>query len=452
MIILFLITFFLVINVNALDVSIDSISIKDKSDKTLVGNIDMNNLTITPNIEFSEVGESVTYEIKLKNNSKNKYWIKEIKDNNTSGFVKTSYKTGNSINDPIYVTFRYDKKTNNLAVSDINIMIETAKITSLATLTNPKTGQIISIIFLVIALLLLGLYTIIGMKKKQKSILVLIVALVLTAFISTKAKDGVTITIKGNNISIKKLEFVAVNKIDENNISIGDEYCFGEECFYVAIDDPEYITLLTKNILYAGALLFDDGFTQEIIPSDSEDYCLQKKSTNEYKDGDGFSVGTIAFATDNYWMDKNTGRLKNKYGYEEPLFPWEDTEIYDPDYQGEPMLNDDVGYPGVSNDNYSIAFYVEQYVQNLREMGIENIEGGLLSYQDVYRLGCSESGCTNAPAWLYSSAYWLSSASGRTGVWGVASFGKVAAADCDRNVGFGIRPTITIPVEYLNNN
>ncbi len=73
MIILFLITFFLVINVNALDVSIDSISIKDKSDKTLVGNIDMNNLTITPNIEFSEVGESVTYEIKLKNNSKNKY-------------------------------------------------------------------------------------------------------------------------------------------------------------------------------------------------------------------------------------------------------------------------------------------------------------------------------------------------------------------------------------------
>lgn len=39
-IILFLITFFLVINANALDVSIDSISIKDKSDKTLVGNVE----------------------------------------------------------------------------------------------------------------------------------------------------------------------------------------------------------------------------------------------------------------------------------------------------------------------------------------------------------------------------------------------------------------------------
>lgn len=445
-------TFIVVINVNALDINIDEVNIKEKSDKTIVDNTDITNLTITPDIEFSEVGESVTYEIKLKNNTNNKYRIKEIKDNNTNEYIKTSYKVGNSISDPIYITFKYDKKTSNLDFNDTKISIVTTKITDLTKITNPKGGQLLSIIFLLTALLLSLLYAVISMKKKQKNILGIVIALLLVTLINTKAAEGINITIKGDNIKVKKLEFVPTNVQNENTISIGDEYCFGEECFYVVDDsDPEIVTLLTKNILYAGTKFNWADSSQELIPSDSEDYCLQKKSTNEYKDNDEYTVGSMAFAAGNYWMDNNTGRLKSKYGPEEPLFPWEDTEVYDLEYQGEPILAES-GYPGVTGtSNYSIAFYVEQYINKLHELGIENITGRLLSYKEVYRLGCNERGCNNAPSWLYSSAYWLSTASGRVGIWGEAGQNGVVSADADRNVGFGIRPVIEIPMEYLKN-
>ena len=109
MLIMFL---FCIDNVYALDISVDSVKSFDKSNTISVSNVTSNDLTIKPSITFNSVNDYVTYKISFKGNDLKKYKVGAISDNNDDTYIKTIYKYGDDLTEPVYVTFLYNKLAN----------------------------------------------------------------------------------------------------------------------------------------------------------------------------------------------------------------------------------------------------------------------------------------------------------------------------------------------------
>ena len=120
------------LNVNALDISIDSVKVKEKSNHLEVGDVQVEGFTISPEIDFKNIGDSVTYEIKIKNKTKNNYIIKNIVDDNFNKGLVTSYQYSKDLSKPVLLTIQYVEKGQSLDKVNINIEIEEV--------SNPKTG------------------------------------------------------------------------------------------------------------------------------------------------------------------------------------------------------------------------------------------------------------------------------------------------------------------------
>ena len=125
---------------------------------------------------------------------------------------------------------------------------------------------------------------------------------------------------------------------------------------------------------------------------------------------------------------------------------------------------------GVLRDNgYTIAYYVERYINTLKSMGAPpTVTGRLLSHEEAVSLGCDgtfswdnniycssvdeENNPTsgNAPDWVYSSSYWLGSASYYTNTWRIATTGKISYDISFLEGDTGVRPVIVIPTSTLN--
>ena len=100
-------------NVYALDISIDNTSIFDKSNTITVTSVSSSNLTIIPNITFNNINDYIILKVKFKGKSLSNYNIKNISDNNNSEYIKTSYKYKDTLNNPIYITMKYDNAANS---------------------------------------------------------------------------------------------------------------------------------------------------------------------------------------------------------------------------------------------------------------------------------------------------------------------------------------------------
>ena len=215
-------------NVYALDISIDNTSIFDKSNTITVTSVSSSNLTIIPNITFNNINDYIILKVKFKGKSLSNYNIKNISDNNNSEYIKTSYKYKDTLDDPIYITMKYDNGANSdSSLNNINIIMDledengndnqvvinnqstsnTSNDSTSTTVTkNPQTGLfsyiIVPIILVLISLILIRYYT----KYKEDNTLMILILFLLVVPLSVMAYESykLGIIIKTDNVIIKK--------------------------------------------------------------------------------------------------------------------------------------------------------------------------------------------------------------------------------------------------------
>lgn len=454
-ILVFLITIFTfsLINVDALDISIDSVKVKDKSNDLEVGEVKVEGLTISPSINFKEVGKSVTYEIKLKKDNKNNYIIKNIVDDNFNKGIVTSYQYSKDLSKPILLTIMYEEKGQSLDKVNINIEIEEV--------SNPKTG--IALFFIITSIILVWTYAIIDSKKqKQVNIKVFLLGLLLLPLTSVLAAEKITLVLNGEKITSPKGMEVVYRKT-EDAISVGDEYKIDTEHFFVVSSNSDETVLLAKYNLYVGSIYTVDNSTSKYtydgeITTEENGYGMQNESAKGTIMDDSRWIGIVPFSGKLYWWDEVNNNYYEKYGFYDDTNIWSNN-IYDSAYQEEmPELSFNessrIGYIDSDNfNNYSISKYVEEYITKLKEIGApKNIEGRLLTYNEATTFGCDSSSqrCETASTWVYETTYWLGSAYDVGGVWGVVSGGGFGHATFYYDFYFGVRPVIVVPTSKLS--
>ena len=145
---------------------ITSVEISAKSSTVDVHNFSFEKLKINNDITFHQVGDSITYKIKVKNNDDRSYTIKSVKDDNTNRYISyiydgcegtklnskeettievtEKYITESSISDrnqnfSVNITFSLEDENGN--VIDTSIPINTS--------SNPKTGDNVGVYILI---------------------------------------------------------------------------------------------------------------------------------------------------------------------------------------------------------------------------------------------------------------------------------------------------------------
>ena len=491
--VLLMIVAFLIITckVYALDIDIESVSIRDKSDTIEVSNPVLEDSTINSNIVFNEVGDYVTYEIKLKNNSNEELNIEDIKDNNENEFVVTRYgKDGLNL----LVTLEYQKElTGTLELSDIEI--EVTLDNGEEVIINPKTfDNNMNLYMFLILFSLIAVAIIIKLKEKSIGALIVIIMIV-PVMLMASSSFKINITFKSENIVIANNDVVPdepepepsypiefVSRQDENSISVGDEISIAGEHFYVVSSTSEKTVMLSKYNLYVGDVFDYDSNSQpaytlnRTLSSSDEGYGLQNElaiaqfwinGNNSYQ-----YVGTVQFAATNYWDQSVIVYDGANRNYTGPAGLLEEYSVGDASYNGNPYpyvyrSNMNTAAPEnvynannhacAQNNGYTIAYFVENYVNKLKELGSPNtISGRLLSYEEATSLGCVESqySCKNtstpAPAWVYNTGYWLGSVKSNANIWEIESNGSFGNIDLSYDAIRGVRPVIEIETSYLN--
>ena len=185
--------------------------------------------------------------------------------------------------------------------------------------------------------------------------------------------------------------------------------------------------LLAKYNLYVGRI-YDGSTYTEILPS-ATGYGLQSADAKGYTDTYP-SVGVVPFlgssTSNGYWYDSANSTIYSKYGTS-----YNASNIYDTDYITAP--NYSVAFSNnAGNANYSIAYYIEEYVDRL---GIEGT-GRLLTYTEAWAM--TQAQRTNG------ACYWLGSAYSVNRVWDVYSGGDVSFNNFAYDDSDGVRPVIVV--------
>ena len=187
--------------------------------------------------------------------------------------------------------------------------------------------------------------------------------------------------------------------------------------------------LLAKYNLYVGQTCTSSSSCTPISTSASG-YGLQSIDAKGYVDSSSPRVGVVPFSgssTNNgYWYDTTTSTIKTQYGTS-----YNASNIYDTTYNTAPnysvAFNNNAG-----NANYSIAYYVEEYVDRL---GIEGT-GRLLTYTEANAM--TQVQRTNG------AQYWLGSGYSNIDVWNVnTSIGLYYGTFYYTNYR-GVRPVIVV--------
>ena len=189
--------------------------------------------------------------------------------------------------------------------------------------------------------------------------------------------------------------------------------------------------LLAKYNLYVGQTCTSSSSCTPISTSASG-YGLQSVDAKGYLGNwDNPAVGVVPFlgssTTNGYWYDSANSTIYSTYG----TYTNNANNIYDTNYITAP--NYVVAFSSnVGNANYSIAYYVEEYVDRL---GIEG-EGRLLTYTEAYAMTTAQR--TNG------AYYWLGSAYNNRYVWSVYSDGTLSYRYFYYVHSCGVRPVIVV--------
>ena len=210
----------------------------------------------------------------------------------------------------------------------------------------------------------------------------------------------------------------------KDNLQVGDEICVvGDttECFnFIRYDgeNNENIVLLSKWNLKVGNMYSNSTKIGEYTSNDVG-YGLQSDETLQYRGG-------VPFSNVRYWY---SGGLKSDYGSSYPA------DVYDNNYI------DSTG------NNYSIAYYVENYKDILETYGLIIQEARLLKFSEAVdpSIGCTASGyrCPS-DSFITNTTYWLGTLNDDECPWIVNSGGTFAYEFYDFSNAFGVRPVIVI--------
>ena len=260
--------------------------------------------------------------------------------------------------------------------------------------------------------------------------------------------------------------FTFVTRQNANQITAGDEVAFASEHFYVLSSNSTNTELIAKYNLLVGDVYSYSGSgwsKTSTLTSGNLGYGLQSSIAKGYYGGYD-RTGVVAFSGVGYWdncMCESNGAgstvcpghcgLKSKYansanlaGATEYVSPY--PYIYDssmssiaPSMEVYISGSDTWGY--AQNNGYTVAYYVNNYINKLKTMGApSNITGRLLYLSEATNLSSTILG---------STSYWL----GTSTAWGDAY--SVYAGNISNAYAFwhtstyGVRPVVTVGTSNL---
>ena len=189
--------------------------------------------------------------------------------------------------------------------------------------------------------------------------------------------------------------------------------------------------LLAKYNLYVGRNCTSSSASScTPISTSASEYGLQSADAKGYVDSSTPRVAVVPFSgsstANGYWYDSANSTIYSKYGTS-----YDASNIYDTTYNTAP--NYSVAFSNnAGNANYSIAYYVEEYVDRL---GIEG-EGRLLTYTEANAM--TQAQRTNG------AYYWLGSANGSNYMRFVRTSGTLGYDNFINTNNYGVRPVIVI--------
>ncbi len=211
----------------------------------------------------------------------------------------------------------------------------------------------------------------------------------------------------GGNPVIPAITFV--NRRNANQITVGDEVAIDTEHFYVVSSDANETVLLAKYNLLVGDVFDVDlnNYTlNKTLTSSDTGYGLQNSTARGLVNEANQYIGTVAFSGTNYWDNLVcqstgtsygcTGENGLSSGYSGNYHPIGNPlpEIYRSNMSstapslvyGTSGTNGGSGY--AQNNGYTIAYYVEAYVNQLKtnQNVPSSIEGRLLTYEEAIEL------------------------------------------------------------------
>ncbi len=265
--------------------------------------------------------------------------------------------------------------------------------------------------------------------------------------------EPATISLKTDQGTIGTLDRGDVITMSATRVVQGQEVTISGEDFYVVSTNATETVLLAKYNLYVGDILDYNGSAYSLnktLTSSDTGYGLQNITAKGYISGSNVQyIGVVPFSGTNYWDDSvcqytgtswgctGTSDLKSEYAtggasYSGTPYPI----VYRSSMSNiAPSSNYDNGYGLAQNNGYTIAYYVEEYVNRL---GI-NGTGRLLTYEEEQSLASSNNGIV-----FNGTSYWLGSANSNGGVWSVFSDGSVIFDIFAYGGDFGVRPVIVV--------
>ena len=250
-------------------------------------------------------------------------------------------------------------------------------------------------------------------------------------------------SIWNTNVSITEkplVEIMTANRT-KDTLQVGDEICVNgatTECFnFIRYDgnNDENVVLLSKYNLKVGNIYSSDGNTKtgEYSSSDTG-YGLQSSEARGQVSGQT-RYGTVAFSGTNYWDDNGSPKSNYPGAY-----------LPGPNY---PTVYDSINYKGTpGNNDYSVAYYVENYKDILETYGLTVQSARLLTYSEATdsSIGCDVNDLRPCPVdeFITYTSFWLGSALDSSGVWLVFSNGSFNDNGYSNGKYGGVRPVIVV--------
>ena len=279
------------------------------------------------------------------------------------------------------------------------------------------------------------------------------------------AESGYTLSCsRGSSASL-----TYVNRQNAGQITVEDEVAIDTEHFYVISSDSTNTVLLAKYNLLVGDVYNQNGsnweFTKTLSSSDPG-YGLQSETAKGYYSGCTNRTGVVAFSGKGYWDNadsvwsgsgaSNTSlrpvELKSEYAnsanpagtasYISP-YPYvynSNMSSISPSYGT--YTSGSNTWRAAQDNGYTIAYYVEGYINTLKSLGaLNNIEGRLLTSEEAGSLSSTIRG---------NWSYWLGSASGASSVRYVR-VGNIYNYSFWDAKDYGVRPVIVVPTSSMPN-
>ncbi len=459
--ILFMLILLIPVIVFAEDISISSFEVNSTSGLgKVVSDPSHEDMNINVYNEFSNVGDTVTYDLVINNNSDedveinnnidnsdyvdymliasdSDYVIK--KDSNKSFQLVVKYANqpsessfvGGVVSDNKNITIELSEKINDNSshgIEDNNDIIDGGNTNNAVDpkdnkedkVINPNTKDIIGIVCIV-SIVSVGILLVRKKIKIGRYYIIICIMIGVVPFVVYAIKN-VNITLKANT-KINEPTIIYPEGKNINTVSNGDIVKIAREEFYVIDSNSNEVVLLAKyNLKTEGK--YNELNSYEAMPPD---FGAVMQSNESGRESNSIFYNVLGFSYNNYWSGKVGTTYSGAYNSS--------------------------NYPYVYDSNSFLYQYIGQYKLYLESKGASVKEARLLKYSEAIELGCNETSenCNNAPNYVTSTSYWLGNAESAMFLWVINSDKEFIPDSYMANIDYGIRPVIVLNKEQSKN-